>query len=129
MGIYPKIDSSSDVIENCSKCYVASLRCADPDGNDIERFAYTKDENNYYCIKTTSKFSHKGFPTNTNLKNMDFIFQFVKCLQITTSANILFVTSNHQFIFTKPPSRFRKGRLISVQQKAKRIKIISLKKS
>ena len=61
MGIYPKIDSSFDIIENCSKCYVASLRCADPDVGDVDRFDYKKDENHYYCIKTKSKFSH-----NTN---------------------------------------------------------------
>ena len=47
VGIYPQLNTCTDVttdelIENCSKCYLAGLPCADTVTTDTEQTSYYK---------------------------------------------------------------------------------------
>ena len=52
--MYPQLDSSDDpsdeMIESCSKCYVATMPCADMVTTDTEQYVYYKtDTSDGYC--------------------------------------------------------------------------------
>ena len=63
VGIYPELNSYTDLttdelIESCSKCYVAGLPCADTVTTDTEQTFYSKNEDGI-CEGTKSNFLTK----------------------------------------------------------------------
>ena len=56
LGMYPQFESSDKIIESCSKCYVATMPCADLVTTKIESFFYQKtDTSDGYCEETKGK--------------------------------------------------------------------------
>ena len=62
--MYPQLDSSDDpsdeMIESCSKCYVATMPCADLVTTDTEQMFYYKTEtSDGYCEEKKGNLSYR----------------------------------------------------------------------
>ena len=86
VGIYPQLNTCSDLtndelIEDCSKCYLAGLPCADTVTTDTDQTFYSKydADGNYLdgkCEGQESKFLTKNFKYSEEVQNIFNIFPF-----------------------------------------------------
>lgn len=86
VGIYPQLNTCSDLtndelIEDCSKCYLAGLPCADTVTTDTDQTFYSKydADGNYLdgkCEGQESKFLTKKFKYSEEVQNIFNIFPF-----------------------------------------------------
>ena len=86
VGIYPQLNTCSDLtndelIEDCSKCYLAGLPCADTVTTDTDQTFYSKydADGNYLdgkCEGQESKFLTKKIKYSEEVQNIFNIFPF-----------------------------------------------------
>ena len=86
VGIYPQLNTCSELtndelIEDCSKCYLAGLPCADTVTTDTDQTFYSKydADGNYLdgkCEGQESKFLTKKFKYSEEVQNIFNIFPF-----------------------------------------------------
>ena len=89
VGIYPQLNTCSDLttdelIENCSKCYLAGLPCADTVTTDTEQTFYSKydADGNYLdgkCEGQQSKFLTKNLKYSEEAQNIFNIYPLSGC--------------------------------------------------